>query len=212
MALIKKDASTATAPEIRARDTRVRVRDYEGLIAQLDDTEPEARRWAARDLVEYPAATEALLQRLHTEADVSVRDGILTTLTRLGHEAAVTGLVACLRSEDVQLRNAAIEAMKALPDDVAPIMSALLLDADPDVRILALNVLESLRHPQVEEWLIAVIDRDLAVNVCGTAVDLLGEVGSVAAQPALLRLKLRFPEEPYIQFAADLALQRIAAA
>jgi hypothetical protein len=40
-------------------------------------------------------------------------------------------------------------------------------------------------------------------------VDLLGEVGSFAAREALARLKGRFLDEPYVQFAADLALRRI---
>lgn len=119
-------------------------------------------------------------------------------------------MVQCLRSENAQLRGEAIEAMKALPDEVAPIMNGLLHDTDPDVRIMAVIILESLRHPNVEAWLIDVIDRDPMVNVCGTAVDLLGEVGTAAARDALLRLKQRFGSEPYIQFAADLALQRIA--
>ena len=65
---------------------------------------------------------------------------------------------------------------------------------------MAVNILESLRHPKVEEWLISVIDRDQAVNVCGTAVDLLGELGSPISHDALERLKLRFSDEPYIQF------------
>jgi hypothetical protein len=47
------------------------------------------------------------------------------------------------------------------------------------------------------------------LNVCATAVDLLGEVGSGAAREPLLRLKTRYADEPYIQFAADLALKRI---
>jgi len=47
------------------------------------------------------------------------------------------------------------------------------------------------------------------VNVCATAVDLLGEVGSRDALEPLLRLKARFAKEPYIQFAADLAIKRI---
>jgi tRNA A37 threonylcarbamoyladenosine synthetase subunit TsaC/SUA5/YrdC len=47
------------------------------------------------------------------------------------------------------------------------------------------------------------------VNVCATAVDLLCEVGTEAAIDPLVRLKARFASEPYIQFAADLALKRI---
>ncbi|MGS0757735.1 HEAT repeat domain-containing protein, partial [Roseateles sp. GG27B] len=84
-------------------------------------------------------------------------------------------------------------------------------DADSDVRIFAVNVLESLRHPDVESWLIDVIQRDPHVNVCATAVDLLSEVGTSAAVGALDALKVRFPDEPYIKFAANLALRSIAA-
>jgi hypothetical protein len=57
--------------------------------------------------------------------------------------------------------------------------------------------------------LIDVIDADAHVNVCATAVDLLSEVGTAWALEPLARLKARFAEEPYIQFAADLALRRI---
>lgn len=179
------------------------------LIAQLSDPDPLTRRWAARDLLAYPEAASALVAQLQSESEISVREVILTSLTRLGGDVAVAGLVQCLRSEDAHLRNEAIEAMKALPVEVAPIMGALLLDEDPDVRIMAVNILESLRHPQVEVWLIDVIDNDQVVNVCGTAVDLLGEVGSAASHDSLLRLKQRFVDEHYIQFAADLALKRI---
>jgi HEAT repeat protein len=198
------------APRVADGEERKHSRDYDGLVAQLAEPDPVARRWAARDLAAYPQATAALVTRLGCEEVDSVRENILTSLTRLGDSAAVAGLVDCLRSEDAQLRNEAIEAMKALPDEVAPIMAELLGDGDPDVRILTVNVLESLRHPDVERWLIEVIDRDADLNVCGTAVDLLGEVGSSAAEAALGRLKERFAAEPYVQFAADLALKRIA--
>ncbi len=201
---------TKKMPRIISDDERGQERDYAGLLAQLTDADPAARRWAARDLLPYRDATAALVAQLQCEQDRSVREIILTSLTRLGGAIAVAGLVDCLRSEEAQMRNEAIEAMKALPDEVAPIMGGLLSDDDPDVRIMAVNILESLRHPMVEDWLIEVIDHDPMVNVCGTAVDLLGEVGSKAAQDALIRLKQRFGVEPYIQFAADLALQRIA--
>jgi hypothetical protein len=85
----------------------------------------------------------------------------------------------------------------------------LLADSDPDVRIFVVNILNSERHPDVERWLIEVIERDTHVNVCATAVDLLCEVGTEAAIDPLLHLKARFAREPYIQFAVDLALKRI---
>jgi len=202
---LKKPAQSLAA----AQDERQRPRDREGLIAGLSDPDPLVRRWSARDLVQIPNAAEALVARLPLEDEISVLDVILTTLTCIGDETAVAGLVECLRSEDARLRNAAIEAMQQLPNEVAPLMGRLLHDTNPDVRIFSVNVLESLRHPQVEAWLIEVISGDPLVNVCATAVDLLGEVGSEAARQPLLDLKLRFADEPYIQFATDLALKRI---
>jgi HEAT repeat protein len=190
-------------------DERKQSRDCASLEAELENPNPTARRWAARDLTDCPEASAALVNRLEREEDVSVREVILTTLTSLGDQVAVAGLVDCLRSESASLRNEAIEAMKQLPDEVAPIMRGLLDDASPDVRIFAVNILETLRHPEVESWLIDVVERDPHLNVCATAVDLLGEVGSAAAREPLLHLKARYADEPYIQFAADLALKRI---
>jgi HEAT repeat protein len=204
MPLVKK-----TNAEPVATYTRKRNRDCPDLILGLEDASAMTRRWSARDLVNCQGASAALIDCLKCEDDPSVRDVILTTLTRLGDASAITGLVDCLRSEDAALRNAVIEAMKLLPNEVAPIIHGLLEDADPDVRIFTVNVLESLRHPDVESWLIDVINTDAHINVCATAVDLLSEVGTTAALEPLERLKARFADAPYIQFAADLALRRI---
>ena len=207
MALIKH---TTSLP--RTKNTREGKRTPEGLIAELDSENPVARRWSARDLASHPEAATALARHLALETESSVREAILVSLTTIGGPEAVDALVTCLRSEDVALRNEAIEAMKSMPEAVANIMAGLLRDKDPDVRIFSVNVLESLRHPNVENWLISVIEQDPHVNVCATAVDLLGEVGSKLAILPLQQLKLRFPNEPYIGFAADLALKRIKGA
>jgi HEAT repeat protein len=204
MAFVKKKDT-----KILEQEDRKQTRECPSLLVNLHDDSTTTRRWAARDLVNCPQSAAALVMRLMMEPDLSVREVILTTLTRLGDATAVAGLVDCLRSEDAALRNEAIEAMKQLPDEVAPIMHGLLVDADPDVRIFTVNVLESLRHPDVESWLIDVITQDAHVNVCATAVDLLSEVGTVAALAPLQQLKVRFGDEPYMQFAANLALRRI---
>lgn len=195
--------------EPTATNERKQERDGPGLLAQLSNRDPTSRRWAARDLIDYPEAAIALVERLKIEPDLSVQEVILTTLSRLGDPAAVAELVHCLRSEDSALRNKVIETLMQLADEVAPIMQGLLADPDPDVRIFAVNILGSLCHPEVESWLIAVIENDPHVNVCATALDLLGEVGTEAALEPLARLNTRFRAEPYIQFAADLALKRI---
>lgn len=196
-------------PENVAHDDRKQTRQCADLFNSLEDDNATTRRWAARDVVNCPNASHALVERLKREAELSVREVILSALTQIGDASAVAGLVDCLRSDDAALRNEAIEAMKQLPDEVAPVMKGLLADADPDVRIFTVNILESLCHPDVEAWLIDVITTDPHINVCATAVDLLSEVGTHAALLPLAQLKSRFAEEPYIQFAANLALRRI---
>ena len=204
MPLIKSSMQTRAAEYERETE-----RDCDTLIEHLCDTSDEVRRWAARDLQYCPGSSSILVDHLQIEPEPSVREVIFTTLTRLGDVTAVDGLVACLRSDDAALRNEAVLAMQQLPGAVAPIMQDLLHDADSDVRIFAVNILESLRHPNVEQWLREVIESDPQINVCATAVDLLGEVGSPDSMNSLQKLKTRFTNEPYIQFAADLAIQRI---
>jgi HEAT repeat protein len=205
MAFIKRQTN-----EPIARDERANPRNCESLIKELESADSMARRWAARDLSDCGDASDALVSRLKREEDISVREVILSALAYIGDETAVAGLVDCLRSEDALLRNESIEVMKQLPDRVAPIMQSLLVDPDPDVRIFAVNILESLRHPDVETWLIDVIQNDANVNVCATALDLVAEVGSKASAQPLIRLKERFADEPYICFAVEMALKRIA--
>jgi HEAT repeat protein len=138
-----------------------------------------------------------------------VREIILTTLVRLDDPSAVAGMAECLRSEDAALRNEVIEAIGLLPGDVSPTLRSLLADSDPDVRIFAVNILDLRRQPDVERWLIEVIEKDAHLNVCATAVDLLCEVGTEAAIEPLLRLKARFVTDTFIQFSSNRAIKRI---
>ena len=188
---------TAPAPEI------------DQILAALEGADAGGRRQAARQIADCPDAAKALMSRLKREEDAAVRDVILNTLVRLKDTSIVAGLAECLRSEDAAMRNETIEAFKQLGHEVDPILESMLADPDPDVRIFVVNILESQRHSEAENWLIKVIEDDSHVNVCATAVDLLCEVGTEASSDALLRLKVRFASEPYIQFAADLALKRI---
>jgi HEAT repeat protein len=184
-------------------------RNCDVLAAALEDGDAAGRRQAAREIARCPDAAKTLVNRLKLEEDLSVREAILSTLLRLNDTVAVSGLVDCLRSEDVALRNEAIEAFKQMGSEVDSILHSLLADPDPDVRIFAVNILDSQRHPKAESWLIKVIEQDSHINVCATAVDLLCEVATETAVDPLIRLKARFASEPYIQFAADLALKRI---
>jgi HEAT repeat protein len=177
--------------------------------ARFQDGDAEVRRQAARELADCESGADVLLARLEQEPSTLVRESIFTSLTQIGDSSAVAGMVELLRSEDAELRNGAIEALKLLPESVAEFIPGLLADSDPDVRILTIGVLESLRHSMVEEWLLEVIEEDQHLNVCGAALDLLAEVGTERSIGPIRGLRERFKDAPYMQFTADLALKRI---
>lgn len=210
MGLIKQTAENETGAHLRKR-----ARDCLSLCAALQDPQAMVRRWAARDLAacsDCPEARAALLKLLPQEADAAVRGVILSTLQKLADTEVVLALIACLRTSEPGLSQELIGTLQQLPVLLAPQIPLLLRDPDSHVRILTVNILESLRHAEVESWLLDVISHDAHVNVCATAVDLLGEVGSARARQPLLALKARFADEPYIAFAADLALRRLTEA
>jgi HEAT repeat protein len=204
MALVK-----GNAPESAGKARTKPEQSCQQLRAALEDADATVRRHAARDLLHCQDAAAALVSRLKREQDTAVREAILTTLLRLDDPSVAVGLADCLRIEDAALRNDAIETMKWLGSEAVPLLRSLLADPDPDIRIFVVNILNSERYPEVENWLIEVIEQDPHVNVCATAVDVLCEVGTEAAIDPLLRLKARFASEAYIQFAASLALKRI---
>lgn len=182
------------------------------LAAALENEDTAVRREAAREMVRCPNAGKTLVNRLKREAHVSVREAILNTLLHLNDPSAVSDLVDCLRSEDAALRNEVIDVFRQMGGEIDSTLHSLLTDPDPDIRIFAVNILDSQQHADAERWLIQVIDKDTHVNVCAAAVDLLCEVGTAASSGPLAALKTRFASEPYIQFASDLALKRIGEA
>jgi HEAT repeat protein len=176
------------------------------LIAQLNDLEEQSRRWAVRDLAEYPEATLALIAHVQTESSRAVREAVFTSLLRIGTEEVCESVAELLRSDDAELRNGAIDVLKNLADKAAPWIERLMTDPDPDVRIFAVNVMSSLRFEQVPEWLTTIVATDSHVNVCCTAIDLLAEVGDLDSIPALQSAEARFVDEPYVQFAVQTAV------
>ena len=206
---LQRSHDSAALREVAAREYR---RDEDGLIAQLRDPEAGVRRWAARDLAGHGTAAAALGERLMIETDTSVREAIFTSLGGMRTASAVDALLPLLRSEDAGLRNGAIEALSGMPEQVGPRVAALLRDADSDVRIFTVNLLGELRHPQVSNWLTGVLAHDAEVNVVAAAIEVLAETGSPADVAALQAARARFADDPFIGFAADLAIERIGTA
>lgn len=190
-------------------DHRARFRGPGGLLEQLSDPRAVARRWAIRELAAFPESVNVLLAHLPMEPDNSVREVMLTTLMAIGGETVVKGLIAYLRSEDVFLRNGVVEVLQALPNELAVYMDWLLRDPDPDVRIFAVDILRELAHPEAPAWLEAILAQETEINVCGSVVDCLSEIGAPQSIPALQKLLIRFAGQPFLEFAVSMAIERI---
>ena len=184
-------------------------RDAQGLITQLRSPDTELRRWAARDLAAHPDAAHALGAQLQQEQDSSVREALFTSLGTIATQDCVSALLPLLRREDAPLRNRAIETLASMPRVVAPRIAALLSDADVDVRIFTVNLLGELRHEQVTQWLLNVLAGERDVNVVAAAIDVLAEAGQPEHVAALRAARQRFAQDPFIGFAADVAIARI---
>lgn len=187
-------------------------RHVDGLVAQLRGGDAEQRRWAVRDLTSHPQAAAALGAQLLVERDAAVREALFLALGTMASDEAVSALLPLLRSEDARLRNGAIEVLSGLPKVVGPRISALLLDADVDVRIFTVNLLGELRHEQVTQWLQQVLLSDREVNVVAAAIEVMAETGQPEHIDALRETRRRFADDPFIGFAADVAIERIRAA
>jgi HEAT repeat protein len=168
-----------------------------------------ARRRAALALSGDPGAASTLAARLDSERDPGVREALFNSLVAIGGTRTAEVLARLLRHADAGLRGGAIEALKQLGDDAVPALDILLGDADPDVRLLAVEVTRAWPCALAVPRLARIIESDPHVNVCGAAVDVATEVGTGELVPALARLRARFPREAFLLFAVDIACARI---
>jgi HEAT repeat protein len=181
-------------------------------LAGLTSSDADTRWHAARAMALDTASVAPLAKALQTEAAPRVREAIITSLMRIGDQASVQALLPYLRSQDAGMRTAAIDALQAMPDATSPFMTALLSDNDSDVRILAAELVRNMPVDKATALLVALLDRETHPNVCGAAIEVLTELGTPDALPALQACAKRFAGTPFLPFAISHAIARISRA
>jgi HEAT repeat protein len=179
-------------------------------IAALSSPDAEARWRAARALGGVAGAVPDLAAALGAEPVPRVREAIMTALMRVGDEASVRALLPYLRSQDASQRAAAVEALQALPEAMSPFMAALLGDDDTDVRILATELARNMPAKEATRVLCGVLETEPHPNVCAAAIEVLAEVGTRDAVPALEACAQRFASTPFLPFAVSTTIARIS--
>ncbi|HEY1983666.1 MAG TPA: HEAT repeat domain-containing protein [Xanthobacteraceae bacterium] len=181
-------------------------------LAALGSPDAERRWAAARALAGHGQAVPALAAALAVERVTRVREAIMTALMRTGGEASVKAMLPYLRSQDPGLRAATIEALQSLPEAVAPFMTTLFGDANADVRLLATELARNMSATDATRLLCGLIEHEEHPNVCAAAIDVLTEVGTHEAIPALKSCATRFASTPFLPFAVSAAITRISGA
>jgi HEAT repeat protein len=176
----------------------------------LDGSDAESRWTAARALAGQAHAVPELAAALRRETVPRVREAILTSLIRTGDSASAEAIVPCLRSQDAGLRAAAIEALQALPSAIGPMMAQLFSDPESDVRLLATELARNMKASDATRLLCDLIEHEPHPNVCAAAIEVLAEVGTPEALPALERCAVRFISTPFLPFAISMAIARIS--
>ena len=176
----------------------------------MDNPDADSRWTAARALVGQADAVPALAVALARESMPRVREAIMTALIHIGNPASIEVLLPYLRSQDAGVRAAAIEALQALPEAIAPFMPPLLSDGDSDVRLLATELARNMEASEATRLLCGLIEHENHPNVCAAAIDVLTEVGTAEALSALERCATRFASTPFLPFAISVAISRIS--
>jgi HEAT repeat protein len=166
-------------------------------------------RWAAARAAQDPAAIPSLGEALARESDTRVREGIFTALARIATLESAQTILSYLRVDDANTRTGAMDALRAMPDACRPHLPGLLADPDPDVRLLACDLVRDVGGADGPLWLCGLIETELDVNVCAAAVEALGEIADEDATPSLSRCADRFPDDPFLGFAIKVVAGRL---
>jgi HEAT repeat protein len=167
-------------------------------------------RWAAvRAAANVPAGLDILRHALTTETVSRVREAIFTALARIGTPASAAVVAAYVGSDDPEMRTGALDALRAMPEATARHLPDLLRDSDPDVRLLACELVRNQPTEAANALLSSLLADEMQANVCAAAVEVLAETGDHAILPVLQGCAARFPDDPFLAFAIGLASDRI---
>ena len=185
--------------------------DLASLIAALDDPDPHRRQSAIRALAGSAEALPHLCGRLSAETDEPTRETLALLLSRADGTAVAEGLLPLLRSRDAALRSVVVEILRHHPDGINPLLPALLADPDPHFRIHVLMIVKLLPVIAHAEVLADLLRNDPDINVAASVLDIIHdrqtEVHVSDMQTLVGSLAERFPDQPFIHFAANRILK-----
>lgn len=152
----------------------------------------------------------ALLARLQTSGPQECRH-LIGAIAALGGQAAAQALVSLFGAAEAAIRCEAVEGLRRMGAQALPVLTAALRAQEADLRIFAINVLDSQPSPAARALLRELLEGEDDMNVCMAAVEALAMIGLPEDATALRALRDRFAGQPFADFALRLALRQIGA-
>ncbi len=176
------------------------------LLKKLNSDNDSERIFAVDDIIESGdiKLLDALICRLVKEKNHAVKDAIVFALKNMEDEINYDDLFDLYLSDEMFLRNAAVDIMGSFTEQIVPFLNEKLKYSDKDTRKLILDTLVKIGG----EKAIVVLRSSLcdhSINVVITAVEYLTRLGDVGCVDSLIDLFNR-NEEPLLRIAIIEAL------
>jgi HEAT repeat protein len=206
---LKKSSQASLNTGFDGEEKRDAERTNEQLIEALCSSNSQVRRWAVRDLIGHENAHHAFIERLPNETESSVIEALFDALGHNLTQQDSMHVLAMLKSENVQLRNGAIELMQHSPDHFAANVDTLMREEDVDTRIFCVDIIGAVPHPKALDWLHQIALNDDNENVVGSALDKLAEISDQSTKAIISTIESRFPNHAYIAFVSNLIREQL---
>jgi len=207
MALIKRDNKTVQEklPEFVSLE--------ECIMFYENSTEGDKESYALEEMVKFKGGGQFLVDKLiehDTHKDTASR--IAAILSNMDpEEAPIEQVMELLKLRNAYVRNLGISILQDYGKAIKYYIVKFLIGDDYDLRIFAINVLGDVNFSESREMLIELLENEENINVSMTAVDYMAEIGQPEDVALLQKVKERFSEETYAQFAIDAAIKLIEA-
>ena len=195
-------------PLIRKESDKVAAAATAEAPASLASLSPD-ERWTAARAASDPSAIPSLAQALSRERDGRVREAIFSALAGIATRESVLAILPYLRGDDANARTGAMDALRAMGPGCGAYLQELLADPDPDVRLLACDLVRDVGGVEGPRWLCTLIETEPEANVCAAAAEALGATADAAAVLSLSRCAKRFPDDPFLGFAIKVVIERL---
>lgn len=186
----------------------------EEAIAFYENTDAfDERSHAIEKMVGFEGGGHFLVDKLiehDTHKDTAAR--IAAALSNMDPEKApIEAIMELLKLQNAYVRNLGISILQDYGSAIKYYIVKFLIGDDYDLRIFAINVLGDVNFSESRDMLVELLETETNINVAMTAVDYMAEIGQPEDVPLLQRVKERFKDEVYAQFAIDAAIESIEA-